>query len=55
MKLKSAAELVEQKVGETMTYYAYPSPRTGGKSEPIILWNGSFERSEDELESLGLP
>ena len=25
MKLKSAAELVEQKVGETLTYYEYPS------------------------------
>src|SRR5437763_11196935 len=25
MKLRTAAELVEQKVGETMTYYAYPS------------------------------
>src|SRR5579875_1337684 len=25
MKLKSAAELVEQKVAETLTYYAYPS------------------------------
>jgi hypothetical protein len=25
MKLKSAAELVEQKVSETLTYYAYPS------------------------------
>lgn len=25
MKLKAAAELVEQRVGETLTYYAYPS------------------------------
>ena len=25
MKLRSAAELVEQKVSETLTYYAYPS------------------------------
>ncbi len=25
MTLKSAAELVEQKAGETLTYYAYPS------------------------------
>jgi len=25
MKLRNAAELVEQKVGETLTYYAYPS------------------------------
>ena len=25
MKLKSAAELVEQKAGETLTYYSYPS------------------------------
>ena len=25
MKLKSAAELVEQKAAETLTYYAYPS------------------------------
>jgi putative transposase len=41
MKLKSAAELVEQKVGETLTYYAYPSThwrqiRTNNPLERII-------------------
>ena len=41
MKLKSAAELVEQKVDETMTYYAYPSThwrqiRTNNPLERII-------------------
>jgi transposase-like protein len=29
MKLKAAAELVEQKVSETMTYYAYPGTHWG--------------------------
>ena len=41
MKLRTAAELVEQKVGETMTYYAYPSThwrqiRTNNPLERII-------------------
>jgi transposase-like protein len=41
MKLRSAAELVEQKVSETLTYYAYPSThwrqvRTNNPLEPII-------------------
>lgn len=41
LKLKSAAELVEQKVGETLTYYAYPSThwrqiRTNNPLERII-------------------
>jgi transposase-like protein len=41
MKLKSAAELVEQKVRETLTYYAYPSThwrqlRTNNPLERII-------------------
>jgi transposase-like protein len=41
MKLKTAAELVEQKVGETLTYYAYPSThwrqiRTNNPLERII-------------------
>lgn len=41
MKLRSAAELVEQKVGETLTYYAYPSThwrqiRTNNPLERII-------------------
>jgi putative transposase len=41
MKLRSAAELVEQKVGETMSYYAYPSThwrqiRTNNPLERII-------------------
>ncbi len=41
MKLKSAAELVEQKVSETMTYYTYPSThwrqlRTNNPLERII-------------------
>jgi putative transposase len=41
MKLKSAAEFVEQKVGETLTYYAYPSThwrqiRTNNPLERII-------------------
>jgi putative transposase len=41
MKLKSAAELVEQKVGETLRYYAYPSThwrqlRTNNPLERII-------------------
>lgn len=41
MKLKSAAELVEQKVAETLTYYAYPSThwrqiRTNNPLERII-------------------
>ena len=41
LKLRSAAELVEQKVGETLTYYAYPSThwrqiRTNNPLERII-------------------
>lgn len=41
MKLKAAAELVEQRVGETLTYYAYPSThwrqiRTNNPLERII-------------------
>ena len=41
MKLKSAADLVEQKVAETLTYYAYPSThwrqiRTNNPLERII-------------------
>jgi transposase-like protein len=41
MKLKSAAELVEQRVSETLTYYAYPSThwrqiRTNNPLERII-------------------
>ena len=41
MKLKTAAELVEQKVAETMTYYAYPGThwrqlRTNNPLERII-------------------
>jgi transposase-like protein len=41
MRLKSAAELVEQKVGETLRYYAYPSThwrqiRTNNPLERII-------------------
>ena len=40
LKLKGAAELVEQKVGETLTYYAYPSThwqiRTNNPLERII-------------------
>ena len=41
MKLKTAAELVEQKVAETLTYYAYPSThwrqiRTNNPLERII-------------------
>ena len=41
MKLKAAAELVEQKVTETLTYYAYPSThwrqiRTNNPLERII-------------------
>jgi putative transposase len=41
MKLRTAAELVEQKVGETMSYYAYPSThwrqiRTNNPLERII-------------------
>lgn len=41
LKLKSAAELVEQKVAETLTYYAYPSThwrqiRTNNPLERII-------------------
>lgn len=41
LKLKAAAELVEQKVGETLTYYAYPSThwrqiRTNNPLERII-------------------
>jgi len=41
MKLKTAAELVEQKVSETLTYYAYPSThwrqiRTNNPLERII-------------------
>lgn len=41
MKLKAAAELVEQKVSETMTYYGYPSThwrqiRTNNPLERII-------------------
>jgi transposase-like protein len=41
MKLKAAAELVEQKVAETLTYYAYPSThwrqiRTNNPPERII-------------------
>lgn len=41
MKLRSAAELVEQKVAETLTYYAYPSThwrqiRTNNPLERII-------------------
>jgi transposase-like protein len=42
MKLKSAADLVEQKASETLTYYAYPSThwrqiRTNNPLERIIL------------------
>src|SRR5581483_1507618 len=41
MKLRTAAELVDQKVSETMTYYAYPSThwrqlRTNNPLERII-------------------
>ena len=41
LKLRTAAELVEQRVGETMTYYAYPSThwrqiRTNNPLERII-------------------
>jgi len=41
MKLRTAAELLEQKVGETLTYYAYPSThwrqvRTNNPLERII-------------------
>ena len=41
MKLKAAAELVEQRGGETLTYYAYPSThwrqiRTNNPLERII-------------------
>jgi len=41
MKLRTAAELVEQKVSETMTYYAYPTThwrqlRTNNPLERII-------------------
>jgi transposase-like protein len=41
MKLRTAAELVEQNVGETLTYYAYPSThwrqvRTNNPLERII-------------------
>jgi len=41
MRLRTAAELVEQKVGETLTYYAYPSThwrrvRTNNPLERII-------------------
>jgi transposase-like protein len=41
MKLRTAAELVEQRVGETLTYYAYPSThwrqvRTNNPLERII-------------------
>ena len=41
MKLRAAAELVEQKVGETLTYYSYPSThwrqvRTNNPLERII-------------------
>jgi transposase-like protein len=41
LKLKAAAELVEQRVGETLTYYAYPSThwrqiRTNNPLERII-------------------
>ena len=41
MKLRTAAELVEQKVGETLTYYTYPSThwrqiRTNNPLERII-------------------
>jgi putative transposase len=41
LRLKSAAELVEQKVSETLTYYAYPSThwrqiRTNNPLERII-------------------
>ena len=52
MKLRTAAELVEQKVSEMMTYYTYPSThwrqlRTNNPFERII------RESEDGLESLG--
>lgn len=45
----TAAELVEQKVDEPMSYYAYPSThwRQIRTNNP---WRGSFERSEDKLE-----
>lgn len=41
MKLKAAADLVEQRVGETLVYYAYPSAhwrqiRTNNPLERII-------------------
>jgi hypothetical protein len=36
MKLKTAADLVEQKVAETLTYYAYPST-TGDRSARTLM------------------
>src|SRR5438067_11580005 len=49
MKLRTAAELVEQKVGETLTYYAYPSAhwRQVRTNNPLEESSG---RSEDERE-----
>jgi len=43
MKLKAAAELVENSIHETLAYYAYPS-RTGSKSRQTIRWNGFSRR-----------
>jgi hypothetical protein len=53
MKLKTAAELVEHKVSETMTYCAYPGT-IGDSCAPIIHSSALFVRSEDAPESLGL-
>jgi putative transposase len=44
MKLRTAAELVEQKVSETLTYYAYPSTHWR-QLRTIIPSSESFARS----------
>jgi transposase-like protein len=50
LKLRTAAELVEQRVDETMTYYAYPTTHW---RQIRSHWRESFERSEDELDWAG--
>jgi transposase-like protein len=51
MKLKSAADLVEQKAIETLTYYSYPSTHWR-QSEPTIRSSGLSVRFGDALVSL---
>jgi hypothetical protein len=50
MKPKSAAELVEQKSGETLTYYSYPSPPPLGFSPFSPGLPGQFSGMAGQFE-----